>query len=344
MFMTRGEGISEVLDGPGHVVILGAGASIAANEYNPLPSGKKLPSMDSLIEDVGLAKILKGANASSVGQNFEAIYSQLHLENPESKLVRSIESTVYEYFAAMELPPTPILYDYLILSLRPKDLIATFNWDPFLFQAFSRNRNLAGMPHLSFLHGSVSIGYSPDDQRTGPAGWISKSSGNEYVPTKLLYPVTQKNYTDDVFISREWNRLRRGLAQAKRVTIFGYGAPDTDVEAIDLMSEFWSGVKLRDDEQIEVIDTQPGDFLRQRWNRFIFEGHAEFSNSYFNSSLALFPRRSGESYLHQFHPATEAEAMQETNQIPERFEALNEMQDWHRSLIEAETLHRSDIK
>ena len=47
--------------------------------------------------------------------------------------MREIETRVDEYFADLELPGHPTIYDRLVLSLREKDLIATFNWDPFLY-------------------------------------------------------------------------------------------------------------------------------------------------------------------------------------------------------------------
>jgi hypothetical protein len=61
--MTREEGIQTVYGGPIHVVILGAGASIASTIHNPEPSGKKLPSMDNLIDVVGLRQILDSASS-----------------------------------------------------------------------------------------------------------------------------------------------------------------------------------------------------------------------------------------------------------------------------------------
>jgi hypothetical protein len=45
---------------------------------------------------------------------------------------------VREYFAQLELPVEPTIYDALLLSLRDKDAVFTFNWDPFLFQAHLR--------------------------------------------------------------------------------------------------------------------------------------------------------------------------------------------------------------
>jgi hypothetical protein len=238
--MTREEGIETVYDGPSHVVILGAGASIASTTHTPEPSGKKLPSMDNFIDVVGLREILDSADSDCRTDNFEEIYSCLYAKDPSSKTIQEIGQKVFSYFSGLRLPDTPTLYDYLLLALRPKDLIATFNWDPFLFQAFLRNRRFTdALPRLSFLHGNVAVGYSAKDQRAGPIRMRSRASGDEFVPTSLLYPVTHKNYNQCEFITHEWERLRVWLEHAKRLTIFGYGAPVTDVEAVALMSGAW---------------------------------------------------------------------------------------------------------
>lgn len=331
MEMTREEGIRRVYDGPSHVVILGAGASIASTLHNPEPSGRTVPSMDDFIDVVGLTDLV------DAGENFEAAYSRMYTCDPRSSIVQEIERRVDDYFRDLRLPPTSTIYDYLLLALRPKDLIATFNWDPFLYQAFSRNRHVGGLPHLSFLHGSVAIGYSAEEHKAGPAGMFADPDCiHEFVPTRLLYPVTQKDYNSDEFISREWDRLKGWLEHAKRITVFGYGAPETDVEAIDLMSGAWGDPQQRNLEQVEVIDIQSEEIVTRRWKKFIHTHHYDYCTSYFQSSLSLFPRRSGERFMHQFLPTTPEEAFQEPNPIPEHFDTLEAMWDWHRPLIEAE--------
>ena len=93
----------------------------------------------------------------------------------------------FAYFRILKLPETSTIYDFMLLTLRLKDLIATFNWDPFLFRAFVRNhRNVASLPQLSFLHGSVAVGYSQNDRRAGQVGMRSKATGQEFEPTRLL--------------------------------------------------------------------------------------------------------------------------------------------------------------
>lgn len=292
--------------------------------------------MDNLIDVLNLMDIDGVAEAAAENKNFEAVYSALYLKEPGSPAITSIERRVREYFAGLRLPPTPTIYDYLVLALRPKDLIATFNWDPFLCQAIRRNRSVTEMPHHSFLHGNVALGFSSRDQNAGPAGRYSMRTGLEFVPTRLLYPVTQKDYNKDEFICREWDRLKSWLKAAKRLTIFGYGAPHTDVEAVELMSRAWGDPEQRDLEQVEIIDTAPKDVVRERWNSFIHTHHYDHYANYFESVLARFPRRTGEWFMHQFNPRKEEEAFQEPNPVPVRFETLEEMWEWHKPLVNAE--------
>ncbi len=292
--------------------------------------------MDNFIEILDLTGILEAAGVDAHVANFESAYSNLYGQDPHAPVLRQIENRVREYFEDLTLPATPTIYDYLILSLRPKDLVATFNWDPFLYLAFSRNRRFCHGPRLSFLHGNVAIGFSVEDQKAGPAGWYSKATSAQFVPTKLLYPVAKKDYNTDEFTRREWERLTRELRSAKRMTIFGYGAPETDVEAVDLMKTAWGDPNQRNLEQIEIIDIQPQELVHERWNRFVHTHHYDYGTSYFDSILAEFPRRTGERFMHQFLPGTPEEAFQEANPVPQNFATLEEMWDWHQPLIDAE--------
>lgn len=338
MYMSREEGIETVYPGPSHVVILGAGASIASARHNPEPSGKTLPSMENLIDVVGLRSIIGSATGNDPGRrNFEAVYSDLYQQSLDLPIVEIIEGRAREYFSLLRLPETPTIYDYLVLALRPKDFIATFNWDPFLYQALCRNRHIKKLPHTAFLHGNVAIGYSSKDRKAGPVGYFSKETGEEFEPTKLLYPITKKNYSEDEFIAREWTRLRRELKSASRLTIFGYSAPTSDAEAVELMRSVWgeSRASKEEVEWVEIIDILPREQLSKRWRVFIHSQLYNCWSDYFQSVLARFPRRTGERYIHQSYPLTPAQGFQEENPVPQ-FKTLKEMWDWHSPLIQAE--------
>ncbi|MFX1707177.1 hypothetical protein PV783_24630 [Chitinophaga sp. CC14] len=333
------EGINQVFNGLRHVVILGAGASIASTIRNPELNGKPLPHMGNFAAIVGLQDLIQQAPEDLQADNFEKLYGNLYKTDPNSDLIKEIEARIQHYFRNMQLPPEPTIYDYLVLSLRGKDLIATFNWDPFLYQAFVRiGKFTKDLPHLSFLHGNVAIGYSEEDQRAGPVGYRAREEGGEFIPTKLLYPVEQKNYTDDVFINQEWERLKYWLNHDRtvRVSVFGYGAPVSDVEAVKLLNDAWGTPDRRNMEQFEIIDVSPEDTLRERWNGFIHSHHYDTTNNYFNSSLAKNPRRSCESYHSHNLPMTIDEAFRNNNPVPQNFTTLEELWAWHGPLIAAE--------
>lgn len=341
---TREDRVKTVFGGGRHVVILGAGASIASTRRNPLMNGKQLPSMDNFIDIVGLTKIVDKLPKHIQANNFEKLYSNLYNDNPESTIIKDIEEIVYDYFNDMELPDEPTIYDYLLLSLRPKDLIATFNWDPFLYQAFIRNGQKAKMPYLSFLHGNVAIGYSQEDKRCGKAGWYSKATGNYYEPTRLLYPIEKKNYNNDEFINNEWARVKGWLnaKSTKLVTIFGYGAPDSDIEAVSLLNEAWGKPDDRNMEQFEIIDIRPEDEVRNQWDSFIHSHHYDYSTDYFKSSLAYNPRRTAESYFQHIEPLTPDEAFSASNPVPSNLKTMQGLWEWHQELLDAEIKWEND--
>ncbi|GAA4437712.1 hypothetical protein GCM10023188_32230 [Pontibacter saemangeumensis] len=301
--MTREEEITKVYGGKPHVVILGAGASIASTRRNPEATGKELPSMYNITDVVGLRDIVDALPDGVYHDNFEILYSKLYDLNPLSSEIIEINKRIYDYFSGMKLPVEPTIYDYLVLSLRAKDTIATFNWDPFLHQAWSRNQpfftegrslrecdNLYQFPpKILFLHGCVSIGYDATHDASGPSKYNAYTANGDlcyFEPIKLLYPVTHKDYNVDPYIKSQWIRLQRDLKEAKRVTVFGYSAPQTDVEAIDLLKEAWGEVDARAYEQFELIDIRKEDDVKESWNEFIHSHHYDYHKSFFDCSLA----------------------------------------------------------
>jgi hypothetical protein len=72
--LSREEGIKQVYGGGGHVVILGAGASIASTFRNSEMNGKKLPSMDNFIDVVGLTDLIEKLPDNLKAKNFETLY------------------------------------------------------------------------------------------------------------------------------------------------------------------------------------------------------------------------------------------------------------------------------
>jgi len=330
--------INTVYGGGGHVVILGAGASIASTIRNAEANSKRLPTMDNFIDVVGLRDIVERLPDDLVAFNFEDLYSKLHVTDSDSAEIREIESRVRSYFSDMLLSNEPTIYDYMVLALRPKDIIATFNWDPFLYQAWCRNRHVGDLPYIAFLHGNVALGYDYIGKRSGPAGMFSKETYEEFVPTKLLFPVTQKNYNSDEFIDKQWG-MTMGFLEDRdvaRVTIFGYGAPKSDIEAISLLNSAWGTGDQRVMEQFEMIDVRDERTVKESWDNFINSHHYDYITSYFESSLARNPRRTFESYRQHYLSESPSQALSRSNPVPSDFVTLQQLWDWHRPLIEAE--------
>jgi hypothetical protein len=292
--------VQEPFAGRPHLVILGAGATLAA-----FPSGDKhgrrLPLMHNIVEVCGVQGILDRHAIDSAGNEFEGFFSSLIAGGHHPDAVREIEGALFDYFAAMELPAEPTLYDHLVLSLRPKDVIATFNWDPFLFQAMARNSSFAPMPHALFLHGNVAIGcctrHRPVCVR--PRGDRCQRCGEPLGNSRLLYPVAQKSYNTDPFIAKMWELVQSVLKDAFVVTFFGYSAPRTDVEAVDLLQKGWGPANQRVMEEIELIDIKDEEAVCRTWKPFIHSHHYTYSNSFYDSLISNHPRRSCDAIFRQ---------------------------------------------
>ena len=185
-----------------------------------------------------------------------------------------------------------------------------------------RNYDKGDKPYIAFLHGNVAIGYSEIDKRSGPAGMYAKSTRNYMTPTRLLYPVTQKNYNDDEYIRSQWSMLESFLSDknVKLVTVFGYGAPATDVEAVNIMDRAWGGGSVRNMEQFEIIDVRPETEVVKQWSKFIESHHYDYATNFFESSVASNPN----------------EAFSASNPVPATFKTLKEMREWFKPLLDAE--------
>ncbi len=72
-----------------HIVILGAGASVSAFPHGDI-NGKRLPTMDSLIDMLDLEPVLKRGGVTDTRRNFESIYSELYEVGPELPILREI--------------------------------------------------------------------------------------------------------------------------------------------------------------------------------------------------------------------------------------------------------------
>jgi hypothetical protein len=281
-----------------HVVLLGAGASLAAFPGGDA-NGYKLPLMNNFVETIpSLADYFNANKIDFHGLNFEDIYSSLCDDPKYDGIRQNVERLIYDYFSQMTLPEEPTLYDHLVLSLTGRDIIVTFNWDPFLWQAWCRNAMRLGgkknLPSPLFLHGNTAIGVCTEHKLIG-LGHRYNACPQCRKPLndcRLLYPIKRKNYDQDSYIVKAWELLRSYLADAFMFTIFGYGAPASDVEAIDLLQKAWGDREKRRMEEIEIIDIMDENTLLERWDDFILSHHFKVHNTFYSSMIAKCSRRS----------------------------------------------------
>ena len=217
-----------------HAFILGAGASRAAFPDGD-KHGNKLPLMSDFIDIVGLKPFLENNDIKIQDGNIETIYSSLVEDKAPEALIEELNTIISEYFRSLELPGHVTLYDELILSLQSKDAIFSFNWDPLLLQAFHRNNHMRKLPKLYFLHGNVDNGICEEDKRVGFIGNDCSICRKPFLPGRLLYPIKEKDYTSDPYIKGEWEALRWYVSKSFILSIFGYSAPRTDVEAVEVL-------------------------------------------------------------------------------------------------------------
>lgn len=322
-----------------HVLLLGAGASRAA-----LPDGDKhdrpVPLMRDIADELGLAGLFPEDLREIATRDFEAAYSELFERGGPH--IAELDELIVRYFGRLRLPDTPTIYDYLLLCMREKDAIFTFNWDPLLIEARLRVAALGvtRLPKLFFLHGNVAIGYCVTDGISGipiRGAFVGKpcsQCGQPFAPSKLLFPVARKNYQDDAFTAREWKVAQQYFHDCFMLTVFGYSAPKTDVEAVGLLKEAWGDVEKRQFEQTEII-SRPGsdhDAQRQIWDPFIHTHHYDIFDSFFDSWMANHPRRTGEAYWSQY---LEAQFISD-NPVPQGKSKLAELVAWFKPLLDVE--------
>lgn len=277
-----------------HTVILGAGATIATIP-NGDKHGRKSSVMNGLIEKLNMQDLLANIELQTNSDNLEDIYAELHSRPECCDIVIELEKRLYDYFAELELPDNPTIYDLLILSLTDKDVIATFNWDPLLIQAYARCYTItSNLPHILCLHGNVGVGFCTEHSEFGAIDAECPICGETLPPTKLLYPIKEKDYTSDPYIKGCWDAVQYMIENSYSITIFGYSAPNSDVGAVKLLKTAWGDLKNRELEEVSVIDIISEDEMLKKWKDFIYTHHYRYTNDFYNSYLGMFPRRSCE--------------------------------------------------
>jgi len=299
--MSRSEknDIAEIMRLRPHLFILGAGAT-KATIPNGDKYGRQSPVMENFMHEIGIDRLLEGVKLKTKSKNIEDIYSELAPKPEYANVVRQIEDGIVAHYRQMQIPDAPTLYDYLILSLRRKDCIATFNWDPLLIQAYNRvNKITTDLPQMLFLHSCVEVGVCEECKRFEPyRNRYCSGCGKPLISPRLLYPIKNKDYSQNVYIQDAWNRLQYYLEKACIVTIWGYSAPKSDKEAKQMMLKAFSS-QFRILDQIEVIDIAEEEKIYKTWSPFAKQTnyHLNIHQSLKYTIIGEFPRRSVEGYV-----------------------------------------------
>ena len=258
--------------------------------------------MNELVEAADLSELLGEAGIDYKDMNFEELYDKISVSEKHIGLVDSIKTKIRGYFSGMEITEGATIYDKLVLSLRKKDLIATFNWDPLLLQAYRRcGKYTHESPRLAFLHGNVGVGICEKDKTTGVLGNMCSKCLGTFEPVELLYPIKNKNYNQTLLLRDEWKMLKSHLKHAYFITIFGYRAPTSDVNARSIMKKAWNKNTTKPFSQIEII-ARPGvseESVYQSWDDFIISHHYEVVNDFHESYIARHPRRTCDAFAMQ---------------------------------------------
>ena len=285
-----------------HLVILGAGATVDAIP-NGDKNGKRSSVMSGFLDTLGFNDIIKETGLNIESDNLEDIYTDL-AERPSCDGVRiKLENAIFDYFNALELPDSLTKYDLLVSSLTRKDCIASFNWDGLLVDAYIRMLKITNdLPMIIFLHGNVKVGYCADCDRFGHYLLSCPDCGTPFSRTKLLYPIRHKNYSGDAFIRNQWAVFEDFLSRAAIVTIYGYSAPKTDAEAIEKLQNAFTRIATnRFLDEIQIIERHGFNHndISDAWVKLSsnVHGHLTIYDSFFDTYLAEFPRRSVEGYV-----------------------------------------------
>jgi hypothetical protein len=282
-----------------NIVILGAGASAATMQALGLPGPS---TMDRFIEDAKLDYVLDKIKLTTTSRNLETIYSEIE-EKPEYAHIKNeLEKKIYHYISRFSLPHDQVsLYDLLFLSLRHNDCLATFNWDRLLVQAYYRvatkmdawgiSNPFSLLPIPIFLHGNVGVGICCEHRKYGENNDNCPVCKKKLEKMPLLYPSKTKNYTDNIYISDAWKRLKVNLNYSRFLTIFGYGAPASDFAVMDIFKREYGDVKKKFINRFEVVDVKGRDVIYNTWNPFIDHNGCDYFDCILNTMIMQYPHQ-----------------------------------------------------
>ncbi|MBU4400124.1 MAG: hypothetical protein KKE86_12415, partial [Planctomycetes bacterium] len=164
------------------------------------------------------------------------------------------------------------------------------------YERLAEKVSLSNLPNIFHLHGNVRVSFCEHCNMAMQKADVCDTCGMSMTPTRLLYPVERKDYTDGPYLTIQWEQFREFIGRALIITIFGYSAPTTDQEAMAIFNNAWkNGESHKFIHRLEIIDTRDGDELAWQWSPFSIFHHYDVRRSFHESLLARYPRRSCEA-------------------------------------------------
>jgi hypothetical protein len=159
------------------------------------------------------------------------------------------------------------------------------------------------------------------------------------VALPLLYPVGQKNYSANKYIKSEWDQLIHAIKYAYYLTVFGYSAPVTDIDARDMMLNALVNNPSREFSEVDIIDIKSKDEIEDNWSDFFYSHHYGTDKTLKDSHLWYHPRRSCDAHASAYLMNTPWSE----NSFPE-FKTIKAMHNWIEPLVNEEINEKKNNK
>lgn len=149
----------------------------------------------------------------------------------------------------------------------------------------------------------------------------------------LLYPTGKKDYETKPIIRNEWLVAQDFLKRAAGLTIFGYGAPVSDISAIKLLKEAFSISNTKEICPVTIVNLlSVKDEQLDKWNAFYDKSMICYVEKFQDTILWQNPRVSLETLFDailQQHPREKTKSFNE-------FHSLVDLQNFVSTITEYE--------
>ena len=102
---------------------------------------------------------------------------------------------------------------------------------------------MAAIPN-GFVCMEVGMGYCEEHREFGTKDAVCPVCKKQLPPTRLLYPVKNKEYNKDDYVAGCWDAINYIINNSYMITIFGYSAPSSDTEAVNLLKKLGEKRKI----------------------------------------------------------------------------------------------------